>query len=175
MQTSDSIFADVPLLRGVRRDLPCQQSPDVGEVGFAVVGVGDVLERQPHHLIVAVAHDAAQLLVDPQPATVQPDVGHADRRLLEGGPEPLLTFSTGLFSPFLFGGFPHRSPPRTKTPRCSRTALATDHPATAREVDYTHLRTPAAHACRQVRLAFAVAGGNETGTGERNGDAARNF
>ena len=137
------VLADVPLLRRVRRDLPGQESPDVGEVGVEVVGVGDVLERQPHHLVVAVAHDVAELLVDPQPAAVQPDVGDADRRLLEGGPEPLLTFSTGLFSPFLFGGFPHRSPPRTKTPRCSRTALATDHPATAREVDYTHLRQSA--------------------------------
>ena len=77
------IIADVSLLRRVRRDLPGQESPGVGEVGFAVFGVGDVPERQPHHLIVAVAHDAAERLVDPQPAAVQPDVGDADRRLLE--------------------------------------------------------------------------------------------
>ena len=66
------------------------------EVCLQVIGVSDVLEGQLQQFLARVADDGAELVVDPQPAAVDADVGDAHRRLVERGPADLLALAQGL-------------------------------------------------------------------------------
>src|SRR5215467_3362423 len=80
-----------------------QKLADESEVGLQVVRESNVLERPLRQLLPGVTDDVAQLLVDPQPAPLEPHMGDADGRLLEGGPEAFLALAQFLLGPFLLG------------------------------------------------------------------------
>ena len=58
--------------------------------------MGDVLESALKHFLTAVAEDFAKLGVNPQPSSIQGQVGNADCRQIEGCPELLLALYQGL-------------------------------------------------------------------------------
>src|SRR5436190_22488273 len=82
-----TLLGEVALLHLVRRAVAVDELVDVGEVGVEVVGVGDVREGQFLQLVLAVADQVAQRAVDLEEAPVEPDQGHADRRVGERGLE----------------------------------------------------------------------------------------
>ena len=94
-----TVPADVALLHGVGLDLAGEHLPHVGEVPVEVVGVGDVLERQPQQLLARVADDRAEPVVDAQEAALQADVGNAHGRLLERRPAELFALLQGQLVP----------------------------------------------------------------------------
>ena len=57
------VFAVVALLHRVTIRLPGQEPFNVLEIGFQVVGVGDILESKVLNLLLRVAHDIAELSV----------------------------------------------------------------------------------------------------------------
>ena len=85
-----AVLAPVAFLRRLNRNLASHQRLHVRKIGLPVIGMGDVLEPGREQFIARVAGDRAQLFVDAQAATIQADLGHADRRLLERRPEQVL-------------------------------------------------------------------------------------
>jgi hypothetical protein len=88
----------------------------VPQGGLEVVGIGDLLEGLLQQLLAGIAEDIAELVVDPQPPSVQRGVGDADSGLLEGNPETLLTLSKLLLRLLLLGEVVCKQYPRNDAP-----------------------------------------------------------
>ena len=83
------VGVDVALVHLVGRAPAGEHVVDEREVGVEVVGVREVLERELQQLLLGVADELAQRLVDVEPLALEPDQRHADRRVVERGAELL--------------------------------------------------------------------------------------
>jgi hypothetical protein len=83
------VGVDVALVHLVGRAAAGEHVVDQREVRVEVVGVREVLEREPQQLLLGVADELAQRLVDVEPLALEPHERHADRRVVERGAELL--------------------------------------------------------------------------------------
>ena len=74
---------EIALFHLVVGNLPAQKPADVRKIQVEIVGMGDVLEGNGHELLLGVAEEVANGAIDPQPAAVQPDDGHANGRVMK--------------------------------------------------------------------------------------------
>jgi len=82
-----AVRADVALLELVGPARPAQHVAGERDVGVAVVGMRDVLERERGEVRGRVADDVAERLVDAHERAVGGDERHPDRGVVERGPE----------------------------------------------------------------------------------------
>ena len=94
---------EVPLLHLIPVGLAAEDAPEFGQVAAQVVGVRNVLEREPEELVAGVAEDLREARVDAEPRPVWPDVGDPDGGILERGSELLLALAEGVLSPLPVG------------------------------------------------------------------------
>jgi hypothetical protein len=85
-----AVLAPVALLQPEGLQLARRQLLPLPVADVAVLGVGDVLDREREQFVARVAEQVAQPLIDVQEAAVEADVGDADRRQLDGALEALL-------------------------------------------------------------------------------------
>ena len=93
----------VTLLHRVGVDLAGEQTLAEREMGVEVVGVRDLLERHLQELLGGIADEVAERPVDLEPAPVERDERHADRRVLERCLELLLRRLQLAFVPCAIG------------------------------------------------------------------------
>ena len=84
------VLAKVAFLHAVSGKIPGQHLTDEVEVGFQVVGVGDVLEGDLEQFPLGVSGDLTEGVVDLEPASLGRHQGHADGGMIEGIAEPIL-------------------------------------------------------------------------------------
>jgi hypothetical protein len=65
----------------------------VGQVGFAVIGMRDVLEGLGNEFRRRIAGELAQAAIDPNNQPFRRDMGNPNRRMFERGPEKGLAFN----------------------------------------------------------------------------------
>ena len=97
------ILVEEALLHRVGFYLARDQSAGLVQVLVEVVGVGPGLDLRPQQVLLGVAEHLAQPAVDPEQRSVGRGVRHADRGLLEGGPESLLTRTHIFLGPLALG------------------------------------------------------------------------
>src|ERR1700755_954568 len=69
------IAAGISFLDGVFSDFPCQQSPDVDDIIFAIFVVRNLLKCQLLQFVVAAPQNFARLIIELEKAAIQSDVG----------------------------------------------------------------------------------------------------
>ncbi len=60
------------------------------DIGIQIIGMGDLLETQPHQHRGRIAGNLLETRIDRQEAAIERDMGNADRRVLEGRLKPAL-------------------------------------------------------------------------------------
>ena len=78
------VLAKVAFLHAVRGKIPGQHTTGVVEVGFQVVGMGDVLEGPLEQFLLGVSGDLTEGVVDLEAASLRRHQGHADRSMIKG-------------------------------------------------------------------------------------------
>ena len=82
-------------LAGVARPEAGDHVAQGGAVGLGVIGVGEVADAPADERRHRVAEHVGEGVVDLQEAALEVEQGHADRGVVEGGPEALLGFVAG--------------------------------------------------------------------------------
>ncbi len=94
-----AVFADVALLRHVRRRSPCEQLLRRLQIGLQVIGMGDLGERAARQLVWRIPQDACIALVHAKPAAIRRHKRHANVALLEERAESLLALAQLVVQP----------------------------------------------------------------------------
>ncbi len=88
-----TVVVQVSLLELAARVVSLQEPGDRCPEHLAVVGVAEVEDRRRQQLRLAPTEDLHQRAVHAEQPAVERGEGHADRSVLEGAPEPLLSFA----------------------------------------------------------------------------------
>ena len=98
-----SALADDELLLGIVPELPRKHPDAPVEVSLDVLGGDELEDAHRAEFLAIVAYDVAELVVDPEPSAIQPDLHDPDGGLLEGCPEAFLALPELLLGPLLLG------------------------------------------------------------------------
>src|SRR5215217_4642960 len=96
-------LADDELLLGIVPELPRKHPDAPVEVSLDVLGGDELEDAHRAEFLAIVTYDVAELVVEPEPFAIQPDLHDPDGGLLEGCPEAFLTPPELLLGPLLLG------------------------------------------------------------------------